>query len=159
LIHTSATNGSPNELRQYYGVVPQDTVLFAGTLYENLSMASPHAGFEDVITACRMAEIHEVIEKMPQGYQTHIGEHGGGLSGEQKQRIAIARTLLKRPKILIFDEATSGLDQQSAEQFAHTINQLKGKVTMLFIAHNLPRTLKVDEVFTIGALAPEKEAS
>ena len=141
---------SANELRQYYGVVPQDTVLFANTVYENLSMASPHAGFEDVITACRMAEIHDVIEKMPQGYQTHIGEHGVGLSGGQKQRIAIARALLKRPKILIFDEATSGLDQQTAEQFAQTINQLKGKVTMLFIAHNLPRTLDVDEVFNIG---------
>ncbi len=142
---------SANELRQYYGVVPQDTVLFANTVYENLSMASPHAAFEDVINACRMAEIHDVIEKMPQGYQTHIGEHGVGLSGGQKQRIAIARALLKRPKILIFDEATSGLDQQTAEQFAQTINQLKGQVTLLFIAHNLPRTLKVDEVFNIGA--------
>ena len=74
-----------------YGVVPQDTVLFANTVYENLSMASPHAGFDDVISACRMAEIHEVIEKMPQGYQTRIGEHGVGLSGGKKQRIAIAR--------------------------------------------------------------------
>ena len=80
-----------------------------------------------------------------------------GLSGGQKQRIAIARALLKRPKVLIFDEATSGLDQQTAEQFAQTINQLKGKVTMVFIAHNLPRTLKVDEVFNFGApLAAEK---
>ncbi len=142
---------SANELRQYYGVVPQDTVLFANTVYENLSMASPHAGFEDVVTACRMAGIHEVIEKMPQGYQTWLGEHGVGLSGGQKQRLAIARALLKRPKILIFDEATSGLDQDTAEQFAQTINQLKGKVTMLFIAHNLPRGLQVDDVFTIGA--------
>ncbi len=150
---------SANELRQYYGVVPQDTVLFANTVYENLSMASPHAGFDDVITACRMAEIHEVIEKMPQGYQTHIGEHGAGLSGGQKQRIAIARALLKRPKILIFDEATSGLDQQTAEQFAQTINQFKGKVTMLFIAHNLPRTLAVDEVINVGmAPAADKPA-
>ena len=149
---------SANELRQYYGVVPQDTVLFANTVYENLSMASPHAAFEDVITACKMAEIHDVIEKMPQGYQTHIGEHGVGLSGGQKQRIAIARALLKRPKILIFDEATSGLDQQTAEQFAQTINQLKGQVTMVFIAHNLPRTLKVDEVFNFGAAATAEKA-
>ena len=139
---------SANELRQYYGVVPQETILFANTVYENLIMASPHASFEDVITACRMAEIHDVIEKLPQGYQTYIGEHGVGLSGGQKQRIAIARALLKRPKILIFDEATSSLDQQTAEQFAATINQLKGKVTMFFIAHNLPRTLEVDQVFT-----------
>lgn len=143
---------SANELRQYYGVVPQETVLFANTVYENLIMASPHAGFDDVIQACRMAEIHEVIEKLPQGYQTFLGEHGVGLSGGQKQRLAIARALLKRPKVLIFDEATSGLDQQTAEQFAHTVNQLKGKVTMLFIAHNLPRSLKVDQVFTFEAV-------
>lgn len=147
---------SANELRQYYGVVPQETVLFANTVYENLSMASPHAGFEDVLNACRMAGIHEVIEKMPQGYQTWLGEHGVGLSGGQKQRLAIARALLKRPKILIFDEATSGLDQATAEQFAQTINQLKNKVTMLFIAHNLPRNLQVDDVFTLGAPPPQK---
>jgi subfamily B ATP-binding cassette protein HlyB/CyaB len=71
---------SANELRQYFGVVPQETVLFSGTVYDNLVMASPHAGFEDVIEACRMAEIHAVIEKLPQGYQTVIGEHGVGLS-------------------------------------------------------------------------------
>jgi len=142
---------SANELRQYYGVVPQETVLFANTVYENLVMASPHAGFEDVIQACRMAGIHDVIEKMPQGYQTWLGEHGVGLSGGQKQRLAIARALLKRPKVLIFDEATSGLDQTTAEQFADTVNQLKGKVTMVFIAHNLPRNLLVDEVFSLDA--------
>jgi len=142
---------SANELRQYYGVVPQETVLFANTVYENLAMASPHAGFDEVIQACRMAEIHDVIEKMPQGYQTWLGEHGVGLSGGQKQRLAIARALLKRPKVLIFDEATSGLDQGTAEQFALTINQLKGKITLLFIAHNLPRSLQVDDVFALGA--------
>lgn len=141
---------SANELRQYYGVVPQETVLFANTVYENLAMASPHAGFDEVIQACRMAGIHDVIEKMPQGYQTWLGEHGVGLSGGQKQRLAIARALLKRPKVLIFDEATSGLDQATAEQFAQTVNQLKGKVTMLFIAHNLPRNLQVDDVFALG---------
>jgi subfamily B ATP-binding cassette protein HlyB/CyaB len=73
-----------------------------------------------------------------------------GLSGGQKQRLAIARALLRRPRVLIFDEATSGLDQATAEKFARTVNQLKGKVTMLFIAHNLPRGLQVDEVFTFG---------
>lgn len=151
---------SANELRQYYGVVPQETVLFANTVHENLTMASPHANFDDVINACRMAGIHEVIENMPQGYLTWLGEHGIGLSGGQKQRLAIARALLKRPRILIFDEATSGLDQATAEQFAQTINQLKGRVTMLFIAHNLPRNLQVDEVFTIGAPpAAEKESA
>jgi subfamily B ATP-binding cassette protein HlyB/CyaB len=91
-----------------------------------------------------------VIEKLPNGYNTPIGEHGAGLSGGQKQRIAIARALLKRPKILIFDEATSSLDQATAELFARTINQLKGKVTMLFITHALPKGLKVDEVVMLG---------
>ena len=137
-----------NELRCVFGVVPQETVLFSGTLYENLVMAHPHASFDDVIAACKAAEIHEVIEKLPEGYQTEIGERGTGLSGGQKQRIAISRALLKRPKILIFDEAVSNLDQQTAEHFAKTINKLKGKVTMLFITHQIPRGLQVDEVFS-----------
>ncbi|MBS1160354.1 MAG: transporter related [Proteobacteria bacterium] len=139
-----------NELRQTFGVVPQETVLFAGTLYDNLVMAHPHASFEDVIQACKAAEIHEVIETLNDGYQTEIGERGTGLSGGQRQRIAIARALLKRPKILVFDEAVSNLDQQTAEHFAKTINKLKGKVTMLFITHQIPRGLAVDEVIELG---------
>jgi len=139
-----------NELRQTFGVVPQETVLFAGTLYDNLVMAHPHASFEDVIQACKAAEIHEVIETLNHGYQTEIGERGTGLSGGQQQRIAIARALLKRPKILVFDEAVSNLDQQTAEHFARTINKLKGKVTMLFITHQIPRGLAVDEVIELG---------
>jgi subfamily B ATP-binding cassette protein HlyB/CyaB len=148
-----------NELRQTYGVVPQETVLFAGTVYDNLVMAHPHAGFDDVIAACKLAEIHETIEQLPQGYQTEIGEHGVGLSGGQRQRLAIARALLKRPKILIFDEAVSNLDQQTAEHFAQTINQLKGKVTMLFITHQIPKGLQVDEVFSFGGKAAPAQAA
>jgi subfamily B ATP-binding cassette protein HlyB/CyaB len=140
-----------NELRAAFGVVPQETVLFAGTLYDNLVMAHPHASFEDVIVACKAAEIHEVIEQLPDGYQTEIGERGTGLSGGQRQRIAIARALLKRPKILIFDEAVSNLDQHTAEHFARTINKLKGSVTMLFITHQIPRGLLVDEVIELGS--------
>ena len=147
---------SANELRAGFGVVPQETTLFSGTVYDNLLMASPHADFAQIVEACRMAEIHEVIEALPQGYQTPLGEHGVGLSGGQRQRIAIARALLKRPRVLIFDEATSNLDQPTAESFAQTINQLKGKVTMLFIAHNLPRGLQVDEVMQFGARPPGK---
>jgi subfamily B ATP-binding cassette protein HlyB/CyaB len=141
---------SANELRHYFGVVPQETVLFSGTLYDNLLMANPHATFDQVVRACRMAEIHDFIEALPQGYQTEIGERGVGLSGGQKQRLAIARALLKQPKILVFDEATSSLDSATAEHFAATINQLRGKVTMLFITHALPRNLQVDEVVKIG---------
>ena len=139
-----------NELRASFGVVPQETVLFAGTLYDNLAMAQPHAGFDEVIAACKAAEIHELIDTLPDGYQTEIGERGVGLSGGQRQRIAIARALLKRPRVLIFDEAVSNLDQQTAEHFARTINTLKGKVTMIFITHQIPRGLHVDEVIALG---------
>jgi subfamily B ATP-binding cassette protein HlyB/CyaB len=141
---------SANELRQYFGVVPQETVLFSGTIYENLLAANPNAAFNDVVTACRVAEIHEVIEKLPKGYNTEIGEHGVGLSGGQKQRLAIARAVLKRPRILIFDESTSNLDQSTAERFAQTVNKLKGMATMLFITHQMPKGLAVDEVFTLA---------
>ncbi len=141
---------SANELRHNFGVVPQETILFSGTLYDNLLMANPHATFDQIVHACRMAEIHTSIEQLPKGYQTEIGERGVGLSGGQKQRLAIARALLKQPKILIFDEATSSLDQTTAEHFAATINQLKGKISMLFITHALPKNLQVDEIVRIG---------
>jgi subfamily B ATP-binding cassette protein HlyB/CyaB len=141
---------SANELRNHFGVVPQETILFSGTLYDNLLMANPHATFDDIVRACRMAEIHDVIDKLPEGYQTEIGERGAGLSGGQRQRLSIARALLKQPHILIFDEATSSLDAVTAEHFAVTINQLRGKVTMLFITHALPKGLHVDKIVHIG---------
>lgn len=141
---------SANELRANFGVVPQETVLFSGTIYDNLTMANAHASFEQVVQACKMAEIHAAIEALPQGYQTPIGERGAGLSGGQKQRLAIARALLKRPRVLIFDEATSALDAETAEHFARTINALKGKVTMLFITHAIPKGLRLDEIVHLG---------
>ncbi len=146
-----------NELRQSFGVVPQETVLFAGTVYENLILANPHTSFDEVIAACKRAEIHDTIERLPKGYQTEIGERGVGLSGGQKQRLAIARALLKRPKILIFDEATSSLDTSTGEQLARTINSLKGKATVVFIAHQIPRGLMIDEVVQLGGEARREE--
>lgn len=145
ILHLSA-----NELRANFGVVPQETVLFSGTVYDNLIMANPHASFDQVVQACQMAEVHGAIQALPQGYQTEIGERGAGLSGGQKQRLAIARALLKKPKVLIFDEATSALDAQTANAFATTVNALRGKVSMLFVTHALPKTLQVDEIFVIG---------
>jgi subfamily B ATP-binding cassette protein HlyB/CyaB len=145
-----ARHMAANELRQHFGVVPQETVLFSGTIYDNLTLANPLAPFEQIVQACKLAEIHDAIEALPNGYQTGIGEHGSGLSGGQKQRIAIARALLKRPRVLIFDEATSSLDDATAEQFARTINQFRSRVTMLFIAHQLPRGLQVDAAITLG---------
>ncbi len=132
-------------------MVPQETVLFSGTIYDNLLLANPHATFEQVTQACKMAEIHTMVEALPQGYQTPVGERGAGLSGGQKQRLAIARALLKRPRVLIFDEATSALDAETSEHFAKTINALRGKVTMLFITHALPKALRVDEVVHLSA--------
>jgi subfamily B ATP-binding cassette protein HlyB/CyaB len=146
-----------NELRQYFGVVPQETVLFSGSIYHNLALANPHVTFQEVTQVCRMAEIHDVIEKLPKGYQTPIGERGVGLSGGQKQRIAIARALLKRPRVLIFDEAVSNLDHATAEQFARTIGTLRGRVTILFITHQLPRALKFDAVYELGRSAVEEK--
>ncbi len=141
---------SANELRSYFGVVPQETVLFSGTIHDNISLGNPHAGFEDVVIVCKAAGIHDVIEALPQGYQTEIGEHGVGLSGGQKQRIAIARALLKRPPILIFDEATSGLDEVTANAFGETINQLRGRATILLIAHKLPASIEAIEKVSLA---------
>ncbi|MEX0603950.1 MAG: peptidase domain-containing ABC transporter [Marinobacter sp.] len=142
-------NLTANELRAHFGVVPQETQLFSGTIYDNLIAANPHATFEQVVQACRLAEIHETVEGLPEGYQTALGERGVGLSGGQKQRLAIARALLKRPQILIFDEATSALDAATAEQFAQTVNKLRGKVTLVFITHQVPRGLAIDEHLTL----------
>ena len=148
-----------NELRGHFGVVPQETILFSGTVLENLLLANPHATFEMAVQAAKLAEIHQVIEALPAGYNTAIGERGAGLSGGQKQRIAIARALLKRPRILIFDEATSGLDAAVAEQFAATIARLKGKVTILFVTHRAPERLHPDRIVHLAAAAADRAAA
>ncbi len=139
-----------NELRRMFGIVPQDTVLFSGSVYDNLTAGNALANFDNVVHACKLSEIHDVIEALPQGYQTLLGERGVGLSGGQKQRIAIARALLKNPRVLILDEAVSNLDPETAEQFAATIQKLKGKLTILFITHQVPRGLVPDAVIRIG---------
>ncbi len=145
-----------NELRSYFGVVPQETLLFAGSLLANLQAADPHASVEMIVTACVMAGIHDTIEVLPDGYQTLVGERGIGLSGGQRQRIAIARALIRQPHILIFDEATSALDRETAAQLAATINRLRGKATVLFITHALPPGLQVDETIMLGYPAPAR---
>ncbi len=142
-----------NELRAALGVVPQDILLFSGTVYENLLLGNPHASFEEVMHACRLAGIHETLESLSEGYQTWIGEHGVGLSGGQRQRIAVARALLKRPKVLLFDEATSQLDARNAEALIAAINALKGRVTVVVVTHELPPGLKADACIELSAAA------
>jgi subfamily B ATP-binding cassette protein HlyB/CyaB len=150
---------SANELRAHFGVVPQETMLFSGTILDNLLLANPLATFEMAVQAAKLAEIHTTIEAMPSGYKTDVGERGVGLSGGQKQRIAIARALLKRPRVLIFDEATSGLDHAVAEQFAATIARLKGKVTIVFVTHRAPERLQPDRVIHLAPLAERRAAA
>jgi subfamily B ATP-binding cassette protein HlyB/CyaB len=150
---------SANELRAHFGVVPQETVLFSGTILDNLLLANPLASFEMAVQAAKLAEIHATIEALPSGYKTDVGERGVGLSGGQKQRIAIARALLKRPRVLIFDEATSGLDHAVAEQFAATIARLKGKVTIIFVTHRAPERLQPDRVIHLAPLAERRAAA
>jgi len=140
-----------NELRGRLGVVPQETRLFSGTLHENVSRGHALASAEDVVEACRLAGIHATIERMQQGYTTRIGEHGAGLSGGQKQRVAIARALVRRPQILVFDEATASLDPENAGAIARTVNRLRGRVAILFIAHELPPGLTVDRIVRLEA--------
>jgi len=141
---------SANELRSAFGVVPQETVLFSGTLLENLQLANPAATFDEVVNACRLAGIHDVIEQLPQGYGTAIGERGAGLSGGQRQRLSIARALLKRPRVLLFDEATSNLDRDSADGIVQTINALRGRVTTIVISHAPLAGLRVDRIVDIA---------
>ena len=130
---------SAKELRARFGVVPQETVLFSGTVLDNLKLANTFATFEQVTAACRMAEIHSVIEELPKGYQTELGERGTGLSGGQRQRVMIAMALTCNPSVLIADEPTTALDVTIQAQIVELIKDLQQKLGMaiIWISHNL----------------------
>ena len=137
------------KIRQRIGMVFQSYDLFPNmTVIENILLGPLKVQKRDKSEVLAQAE--ELLEKV--GLADRKNSYPKELSGGQKQRIAIARALLKRPKILVFDEAVSNLDQQTAEHFAQTINTLKGKVTMLFITHQVPKGLRVDEVFEFGEI-------
>jgi subfamily B ATP-binding cassette protein HlyB/CyaB len=102
------------------------------------------------VQACRLAEIHHTIEALPDGYRTRIGEQGVGLSGGQRQRVAIARALLRKPRILIFDEPTSQLDRETADALMATLNRLRGRVSVIVVAHDVPAMLQVDVRVCLG---------
>lgn len=142
-------NVSQHSLRQNIGIVPQDTVLFNENLYYNLQYANPAATKDDIIRAAQMANIHDFIEGLPQGYETMVGERGLKLSGGEKQRVAIARVILKNPKILIFDEATSALDSHSEQQILGALKLAAKNHTTLVIAHRLSTIVDADKILVM----------
>ncbi len=130
-------NISQHALRSQIGVVLQETFLFSGTILENISYANPSSSREDVINAARLAGAHKFIMKLPDAYDTRIGERGYTLSGGERQRVAIARAILRNPKILILDEATSALDTETEQIIQNSISQLIQDRTTFAIAHRL----------------------
>lgn len=136
-------------LRGAIGIVPQDTVLFNDTVFYNIAYGRPGATKEEVEEAARMAQLHDFIAAMPDGYQTMVGERGLKLSGGEKQRVAIARTILKQPKILLFDEATSALDTHTEREIQKSLDQVSRDRTTLVIAHRLSTVIGADEILVL----------
>jgi len=138
-----------HSLRQAIGVVPQDTVLFNNSIYHNILYGNPSADKQAVLDAAKQAHIHHFIENLPDGYDTLVGERGLKLSGGEKQRVAIARTLLKNPQILVFDEATSALDSHSEKAINHELQSISTNKTTLVIAHRLSTIVNADTILVL----------
>ncbi len=136
-------------LRRAIGIVPQDTVLFNDTIYYNIAYGRPDATREEIVAAARAAHIHAFIESLPLGYDTMVGERGLKLSGGEKQRVAIARTLLKNPAILVFDEATSALDTRTEKIIQAELAEIARERTTLVIAHRLSTIVDADEILVL----------
>ncbi|KAJ5174915.1 uncharacterized protein N7482_000792 [Penicillium canariense] len=139
-----------DSLRRHIGVVPQDTVLFNETLMYNLKYANQDATDEDVFEACRAASIHDKIMNFPDGYNTKVGERGLRLSGGEKQRVAIARTILKNPRVILLDEATAALDTDTEEHIQRALSTLSHGRTMLVIAHRLSTITTADRILVLA---------
>jgi ATP-binding cassette, subfamily B, heavy metal transporter len=136
-------------LRRAIGVVPQDTVLFNDSIRYNIAYGRPGAGAEAVEEAARLAHIHEFVAKLPDGYKTQVGERGLKLSGGEKQRVAIARVVLKAPAILVFDEATSALDTKTEREIQKNLEEVSHDRTTLMIAHRLSTVIHADEILVL----------
>ena len=136
-------------LRNFMAVVPQDTVLFSGTIFDNIKYAKPDATDKEIVQAAKNANAHNFITKLPKGYQTNLEERGLNLSGGEKQRIAIARAILKDPKILILDEATSALDTESELLVQEALAFLMKNRTTFVIAHRLSTIRNADRIIVI----------
>ena len=142
-------NVTQTSLRDNIGIVPQDTVLFNYTIDHNIRYAKLDASDEEIQQAAKHANIHEFIDSLPEGYRTVVGERGLKLSGGEKQRIAIARVILKNPRILVFDEATSSLDSHSEQLILESLKEIAEKHTTLVIAHRLSTIIDADNIIVL----------
>ncbi len=140
---------SQASVRAAIGIVPQDTVLFNDTIAYNIQYGRPSASLDEVREAARLANILTFIESLPQGFATTVGERGLKLSGGEKQRVAIARTILKNPKIYLFDEATSALDSFTEKEIQTSLRQVSQNRTTLVIAHRLSTVVDADEILVL----------
>ncbi len=138
-------------LRAAIGIVPQDTVLFNDTVYYNIAYGRPGATPSEVEQAARLARIHDTVQSLPDGYNARVGERGLKLSGGEKQRVAIARTMLKGPRILLFDEATSALDTHTEKEIQASLREVSRGRTTLVIAHRLSTIVDADEILVMQA--------
>jgi ATP-binding cassette subfamily B protein len=136
-------------LRAAIGIVPQDTVLFNDTIYHNIAYGRPSASREEVERAARLARIHDFVAGLPEGYETKVGERGLKLSGGEKQRVAIARTILKDPPILVLDEATSALDTRTEKEIQASLDEVSRGRTTLVIAHRLSTVVDAEEILVL----------
>jgi ABC-type transport system involved in Fe-S cluster assembly fused permease/ATPase subunit len=146
----NVTDLTIDSVRSHIGVVPQDTVLFNETLMYNLKYANPQATDEQVYEACRAASIHDKILTFPDKYETKVGERGLRLSGGEKQRVAIARTILKNPRIIMLDEATAALDTETEQHIQEAFTTLAQGRTMLIIAHRLSTITHADQILVLN---------
>lgn len=140
---------SLRSLRSQIGFVPQETIIFHGTVKDNISYGNPYVSFEEIVEAAKMARAHDFIMKLPQGYDTVIGEGGVNLSGGQAQRIAIARTILLKPRLIILDEATSALDSESEAFVQEALDELMKGKTAFIVAHRLSTIKRADRIVVL----------
>jgi ATP-binding cassette subfamily B protein len=140
-----------DSLHAKIGVVPQDTVLFNDTVYYNIAYGRPEASRDEIEAAARAAKIHDFIASLPEGYETRVGERGLKLSGGEKQRVGIARTLLKNPPILVLDEATSALDSQTEASIQESLREMGQGRTVITIAHRLSTIADADRIVVLEA--------
>jgi ATP-binding cassette subfamily B protein len=138
-----------DSLRQAIGVVPQDTVLFNDTIAYNIAYGRPGASQEEIEAAAKLAQVHDFVMRLPDGYRTRVGERGLKLSGGEKQRVAIARTILKDPRLLILDEATSALDTRTEQEIQSALRGVAQGRTTLIIAHRLSTVVEADEIIVL----------